>query len=533
MERLTGPGGEVELISGEVLGTSMPVFRNRYTALHQVLAASVAEGERDYIVTGNERVSFAEHARQVASLAAALREEYGVGKGDRVAIDAANSPEWIVTFWATVSIGAIAVGFNAWWTAREVEYAVGHCTPKVAVADAKRAALLANHDLPLLRIDTDLPQLCASRPDADLPSCDVAEDDPAVLLYTSGTTGRPKGALHSHRNLLAVVEYHRFNDALGAAFGASGDPREKRYLLALPLFHIASLHNLAVPRLATGSTVVLHEGRFDATRVLGLIERERVTNWGAVPTQAHRLLEDGAPHDYDLSSLTAFALSSAPSSPTFKERLRKELPVLTQNLVDSYGLTECSTAATVANAQDLAESPGTLGSPILGVQIEIRDAEGNALPEGGVGEVCLRSAYNMLGYWQDEEATARAIDADRWLHTGDIGYLENGKLSLASRRSDLILRGGENVYPAEIENALAEHPAVVECVALGTPDADLGETVAAVVVTENPAELSETELSEFAGERLAHFKVPAHWRITAERLPRNVTGKIVRHQVEV
>lgn len=530
--RLTGPGGEFETTSEEVLGSPMTVFKHRGTALHEVLAASVAHGDREYIVTEDRRLTFADHASRVASLALALRDEYGVGKGDRVAIAAANSPEWVITFWATVSIGAVAVGFNAWWSAPELDYAVGHCEPTVLVADEHRAALLSEHNIDLLRIDTDVPRLCTARPRAGLPSCAIDEDDPAVLLYTSGTTGRPKGALHSHRNLLAVIDYHRMNDALASEFGAD-DPRDKRYLLALPLFHIASLHNLAVPRLATGSTVVLTEGRFDAERVLRQIETERVTHWGAVPTQAHRLLEHGDLHRYDLSSLTAFALASAPSSPAFKQRLRDELPVAEQALVDSYGLTECCTAAAVATPQDLAESPGTLGRPTVTVQLEIRDAEGNALPEGVEGEVCVRSPLNMLGYWQDPDATARAIRTGRWLHTGDIGFLENGRLSLSSRRSDLIVRGGENVYPAEVENALAEHPAVVECVVVGIPDNDLGETVGAVVITTDPIELSEQELNEFAAARLAYFKVPTRWRVSAERLPRNFTGKVLRSQVSI
>lgn len=301
----------------------------------------------------------------------------------------------------------------------------------------------------------------------------------------------------------------------------------------MPLFHIASLHNLAVPRLADGSAVIMHEGRFDVDRVLRLIESERVTNWGAVPTMAHRLLDHGDLSGYDLSSLSAFALASAPSSPAFHERLRRALPVAEHSLVNSYGLTESATAISVATSDDLAAVPEGLGRPIVSVQLEVRDVDGRAVDEGTEGEICIRSPYTMLGYWEDEAATAAAIRSDRWLHTGDIGVLEDGRLRLTTRRSDLIVRGGENVYPAEIENALAEHPDVRECVALGVPHPDLGQQVAAVVVTRGEDELTEAALRDFLGQRLASFKIPTQWRFTPQALPRNATGKIVRNQVRM
>ena len=528
---LTAPGAAFELVEDDVLGSSMQVFKNRGRALHEVLAGSVDFGDRPYLVTATERISFAGHAAQVASFARALREEYGVTRGDRVAIAAANSPEWIVSFWATVSIGAVAVGFNAWWTAREMAYGIGHSRPTVVIADRRRAALLSDVEVPVLTVEDDVPRLATKHPAAPLPTADVAEDDPAVILYTSGTSGRPKGAVHSHRNLLAVIDFHRFNDALAQAFGDPVDPRDRRHLLTLPLFHIASLHNLAVPRLASGSTVVLYQGGFEVDRVLRLIERERVTNWGAVPTMAHRILEHGDLSGYDLSSLTAFALASAPSSPAFQERLRAALPVAKNSLVDSYGLTESSTAVAVATSADLAESPGTLGRPIITVQMEIRDPLGVALPEGEEGEICVRSPFNMLGYWDDALATSNAIREDRWLHTGDIGMMENGRVRLTSRRSDLILRGGENVYPAEVENLLCEHAGVRECVVLGVPHPDLGQEVLAVVVTDPDSPVTEDALRTFAAEHLAYYKVPSQWRITHEDLPRNATGKVVRRDI--
>ncbi|TNY34908.1 class I adenylate-forming enzyme family protein [Thermomonospora catenispora] len=531
VRELTGPGGEFELREEEVLGARLPVFVNRARSLGEVLVRSVEFGDRDYVVTARERLSFAEHAARVASLARALGSDHGVRPGDRVAINAANCPGWIVAFWAAVAAGAIPVGCNAWWAPREVEYALGHTEPAVVVADRRRAARTPLRDgMRLIVIEDDLPELTTRHPGAELAPPPVAEDDPAVILYTSGTTGRPKGAVHSHRNLTSVIMYHGFNNAVKQAFGDPIAPRDRRHLLALPLFHIAGLHNLAIPRLADGGAVVMHEGAFDVDRVLRLIERERVTDWGAVPTMAHRLLERGDLSRYDLSSLTAFALASAPSSPAFKDRLREAFPPAREALVDSYGLTETGTAVTVASPPDLAEAPDTVGRPIIGVQVEIRDPAGRALPEGEEGEVCVRGAYTMLGYWRDEEATARVLDADRWLRTGDVGVLERGRLRLTARRSDLILRGGENVYPAEVEEVLAAFPGVRECAVVGVPHPDLGEEVAAVVVADGP--VAAAELEAFARERLAYFKVPARWRITAEPLPRNATGKVVRREVE-
>ncbi|KDQ70950.1 AMP-binding protein [Streptomyces halstedii] len=530
---LTGPGGRFELSDDDVLGTRLPVFTHRRRALHEVLHASAAHGDRDHIVTADRRVTFAEHAAQVASLARVLREEYGIGKGDRVAVAAANSVEWIEAFWATVSIGAVAVGFNAWWSAREMAYGVENAEPALVLADARQSVKLDGCPVPVLSLEDDVRRFVTAHPDAPLPSADVAEDDPAVILYTSGTSGRPKGAVHTHRNLLAVVEYHRLNDALLAEFGDPVASEDRVHLLALPLFHIASLHNLVAPRLATGSRIALHQGAFDVDAVLGMVERERVTNWGAVPTMAHRLLEHGGVDRYDTSSLTAFALASAPSTTEFKERLRREVPFAKDSLVDSYGLTESCTAIAAANPQDLAAAPGSLGRPVVGVRLEIRDPVGQALPEGEEGEVCVRSMFNMLGYWRDPEATEAAIDPDRWLRTGDLGQLREGRLYLRSRRSDLIIRGGENVYPAEIETVLAQHPDVVECLVVGVPHPDLGQEVAAVVVLRPGSTATEESLREHTAGALAYFKVPKRWRLTTDQLPRNATGKVIRHAVRV
>ncbi|MBY8862994.1 acyl--CoA ligase [Nocardia sp. CA2R105] len=532
---LTGPGGPFETTVEEVLGAPLTVLRHRRGSLSELLDASTAWGDRDYLVTADRRLSFAEHAAAAGALAGALAQRYGVGKGDRVAILAANSPEWVLTFWAAQCLGAIAVGYNAWWAQREIAYGLGHTTPKVVVADAKRAALLrdSGFDGPVLSMEREVPELIAAHA-GENPRTPVAPDDPAVVLYTSGTSGRPKGVVHSHRNMVAVSDYHRFTDAMSATMRGRefAEPSDKRFLLTSPLFHIASLHNLVVPRLITGAAVVMHQGSFEVDRVLRLVERERVSNWGAVPTMAARILERDL-GDYDLSSLAALSLNAAPSSPAFQQRLRERLPVAEVALTTSYGLTESGTAATVATPAELAAYPETVGRPILGVEVEIRDGAGKAVPDGVEGEICVRSPYVMLGYWNDEAATAAAIDSERWLRTGDFGTFADGRLHLSGRRSDLILRGGENVYPIEIENALDEHPAVLESAVLGVPHEDLGQEVAAVVVVAEVDAVTPEQLRAFVAERLAYFKVPSRWAITADPLPRNATGKVVRREIHL
>ncbi|NDK88784.1 acyl--CoA ligase [Gordonia desulfuricans] len=538
MARPTGPDGAFELVTEPVLGPAIPVMKNRLRAVADLLPRSLRWGAADYIVTADRRISYLEHARAVAALATALRDRYGVTPGDRVGILAANTPEWVTAFWATQALGAVTVGLNAWWTPRETAYAVDHSRPTILVVDAKRASALPElpDSVTVLTMEEDLPALIVEFTGSPMPTVEVDEDDPSVILYTSGTSGRPKGALHSQRNLLAVVDYQRLNDAVIDEFcGRTYDPdtpSRSRHLLTSPLFHIASLHNLVVPRLATGGAVIMNRGAFDAETVLALIERERVTNWGAVPTMAARLLEVADTDRFDLSSLTAFALASAPSSIALKGRLQETFAFARNALVDSYGLTEFSTAVSVATPLDIAAFPGTLGRPIITVDVEIRDPLGVPVADGVEGEVCVRSPFVMLGYWEDESATRAAIDSERWLRTGDHGVMEDGRLRLSGRRSDLILRGGENIYPTEIEQCLDEHPDVAECAVLGVAHPDLGQEVAAVVVLHPGAEVTPEQLGEFAAERLAYFKVPTQWRITDEVLPRNATGKIMRRRIQ-
>ncbi|MFT4082537.1 MAG: class I adenylate-forming enzyme family protein [Nocardioides sp.] len=534
--RITGPGERFEIVREPVLGYELPVYVHREHSLVEMLLASARYGDAEYLVTDRETITFAEHLAMAGALAAALREEYGVRPGDRVAICAANSPQWILAFWATISIGAVVVGMNSMWAPAELRHGLELTEPTALVADERRRELTGPVDLPVIDIEHDLPGLLARHAGAPLLQVAIEEDDPAVILFTSGTSGRPKGSTHSHRNVISAVWFFLLNDAVAAEMGAP--PAGRRYLLANPLFHIAALHNLAVVRLVTGEPCVVHLGRFDIEEILRLIERHRVTSWGAVPTMVSRLVERAERvglDDVDLSSLRVITVNSAPSSSGLKERLRRVLPEAGRALGTTYGLTESSTAATLASAAELAADPETVGRAIPTMEVEVRDPLGQPVPEGVEGEICLRGPQIHLGYWNNSEASAASVAEDGWFRTGDLGTLvAGGHLHISSRRSDLILRGGENIYPAEVENQVLLHPAVRECIVMGVPDADYGEAVAAVVVLhEDAGPVDQELLLEHLRPRLARYKLPTVWSLGTTPLPRNATGKVIRRDVVV
>ncbi|CAM3345376.1 AMP-binding protein [Nocardioides dubius] len=528
--RLTAPGEPFEIRTEMVHGHEMSVFRHRQQSLLELLDASRLFGDAEYVVSTEHRISFSEHYRMVAALAAALRERYGVRPGDRVMLLSANRPEWIIGFWAAVSLGAVAVGGNSMWAAPEVAHGVELTEPVVVLADEPRRGLVAGCGAAVIAIEDELWSLIAEFDGAAMPQVDVAEDDAAVILFTSGTTGRAKGATHSHRNMIAALWFHLLNDAIAADLGHPATGR--RYLLATPLFHIAALHNLAVIRLAVGDTAVIHLGRFDIEQVLALIESERVTNWGAVPTMLHRLVEADL-SGFDLSSLANVSVSSAPSSAELKARLREAVPQAAKAFGTTYGLTESSSAATLATPAELSADPETVGGAVPTMQVRVCDHADRPVPDGVEGEVHIRGPLVMLGYWRNPEATAAGTASDGWFRTGDLGVMNAGRLRICSRRSDLILRGGENIYPAEVEDQLTQHPGVAECIVVGVPDADMGQAVAAVVVARPGAELDEEVLRAHLEPRLARYKIPTEWRIGTTPLPRNATGKVNRRELEV
>ena len=535
--QLVGPGGVFEVGEEDVLGERMQVFKQRVPSLRTFVERSAGFGDAEYVIFGDRRITFAQHERAVASVARALRERFGVRPGDRVAILAANCPEWIVAFWATVSLGAIAVGLNGWWTADEILYGVGDCQPKLLLADRKRLERLGGTSpgVPVLEIESQFDELWRYDPNAPLPDAPIAEDDPAIILYTSGTTGRPKGAMQSHRNVVALITMTMYS-GLRALMLAPPPPADAPpapstcIFVTNPLFHVSGLHTAAITCLATGVRSVWNVGRYDPAVAMQLIEREKVTSWGAMNTAVYRMMNHPEFGKYDLSSLRQIGGGGAPTAPELQRRMREGFPSIKKGgtLGHGYGSTETTALATIINGEEWARYPTSVGRPLPTTEIQIRDADGRALPDGEEGEVCIRSPLVMLGYWNRPQETAATIAPGRWLRTGDVGRMVDGRLYLSSRKRDMILRGGENVYPVEIENRLVEHPDVVDAAVIGVKHEELGQEVKAVLVPRPGATLDTGALTAFVAEKLAYYKVPVHWEVRDE-LPRNATGKVLKH----
>ncbi len=536
---LQAPGAPFETRAEDVLGEKMDVFATRAGSLRELVEASAGFGDAEYLVfsdgSGTRRFTFAEHHRLVASTAAALAQRFGVGPGDRVAILGANSPEWIITFWATVSLGAVGVGLNGWWTGPEIRYGLDDADPTVLVADRKRLDRLEGDDpgVPTVVMEDDFAELSGHDPAAGLPDTAIDEDDPALILYTSGTTGRPKGAVNTHRNVIALLGMNFFHGLRILTLNPPGsDSPPNCQLVTSPLFHVSGLHNAAIVFLAGGIKSVWTVGRFDPETVMKLIESERVTGWAFTPTMLRRVVEHPEASRYDLSTLRGGGGGGSAFPPALQARTKKLIPGLRSTMGVGYGLTECSALATLNTGEELTAHPESVGRPMPTVQIEIRDpVTGDVVPDGVDGEIHLRGPSVMIGYWRRPEETAEAIGPGRWLRTGDIGRMADGRLYLASRIHDLILRGGENVYPVEIEQRLEEHPSVAEAAVVGVPDHDLGQAVHAVVVVSEGAARDAETLQTWVGKSLAYYKVPATVEFRTDPLPRNATGKVLKQQL--
>jgi long-chain acyl-CoA synthetase len=534
---LTGPGGAFEIVEENVFGHPTPVFKTRPSSLRQMLADSAVHGENDYIVCEDLRLSFNETIRRVASTARVLEQTYGVRPGDRVAILAANCPEWIISFWAAVSLGAIAVGMNGWWVRDEILFALGDCEPKVLIADSKRLDRIRNDEIavPIVEIEKDFEDIWTAQLDAPLPDSLILEEAPATILYTSGTTGRPKGAVSTHGNIVHLTQVQichgirifMFNTEQGV--GTNAFDSTNCALNSTPLFHVSGLFAGVVTLLAAGVKTLWTRGRFDPVQVMQLIESERVTNWAPMGTMLHRVLDHPERSKYDLSSIRNTGSGGAAVSAELQARMREAFPNAVRQIGIGYGLTEGTALATLNFGEDLTSYPDSVGRPLPTVGIEIRDANDRALPEGAEGEIHISGPLVMKEYWRRPEETAESIKAGRWLKTGDVGRLEAGRLYIASRKRDMIIRGGENIYPVEIEQQLERHPAVREAAVIGRDHKELGQEVEAIVVLSEMGATTGDELSRWVGKALAYYKVPVHWQLRTEALPRNASGKIMKH----
>lgn len=535
---LTGPGAPFEIVTEDVFGVPMEVFSQRArTVLQWLDEAAEAHRDRPYLVFHDRSLTYGEVAELTGTIAANLSARLGVAKGDRVAVAAANCMEYALAFWAATRLGAITVAMNGWWTGPEMAYAIELTEPTVILGDRRRLERLddaATKGAPVVSFEEDFPELEEDR-GISVAFPELDEDDTFVILFTSGTTGRPKGVELNHRGTIHFCQVNEFQTALGAALGAARGielpPAGPQCLVACaPLFHVGGLNCSLVMAPVSGTTqVYTPPGRWREDAHLELTERHQATRWSLVPTQLWRLLEWPELERYDLSSLSRVGGGSAVWPPELLRRLEERLPWVRPGLGMGYGMTETVGFGTSLGGPDTYEHPDSIGRPAPTVALEIRDpVTHKPLPEGEVGEIALRSATNFPRYWRNPEATTKAFDADRWYHTGDFGHVTAGFVYLEGRRQDLIIRGGENIYPAEIENRLIEHQSVDEVAVVGVPHPILGQEVKAYVVLRPGETMTPDEVGSWCATSLAGFKVPTQVEFL-DQLPHNATGKVLKH----
>jgi long-chain acyl-CoA synthetase len=551
LAELTSPGQPFEVAEAEIRGVATKVYVAAPPNLAQVLELSRGWSEREFLVYQDERVTFEQHWQRAASFAHLLRERYGVRKGERVAIAMRNFPEWPVAFFGAAAAGAVVVPLNAWWKGDELAFALQDSTTSVLVVDDERAERLGAERLetlrrgslrhvlqvrpegPLLEGVEPWPDFAHSAP-ASLPDVDLAPEDDATIFYTSGTTGRPKGAVGTHRNSTSAIWnifYVVSRAALRADRGAgagSGEGTPSSYLLAIPLFHATGCQALLLPNVVAGGKLVMMH-HFEPRRALELIERERITSIGGVPTIAWQILNFEDFERYDTSSVTSISYGGAPAPPELVRRLREAFPLGMPS--NGYGLTETSALATMNSGQDYVDKPTSVGLPTPVMDLKVVGKDAAELPAGEPGELWIKGPSVVRGYWERPEETAQSF-TDGWLHTGDVATIdEDGFVTIVDRAKDMVIRGGENVYSVEVEDVLYEHPEVLDATVIGLPHSVLGEEVVAVVLRRSGSELTEADLQAFVGERLAAFKVPSRVVFTDEPLPRNPAGKVLKRQL--
>ena len=535
---MIGPGSLLEITVENVLGVPTEVFARRLPHMRAVLQRTAATSPNTpYLVFPDLTLTYVDMAASAARVARVLSEEHGIKKGDRVALAAANLPAHTVTWWAIASLGAIITELNGWWTAPELHYGIERSKPRLILADGQRRDRLAS--LGALSVSMPIVDLkvfdCligrAGPNDPSLPDTEIDEDDPLMILFTSGTTGRPKGATLSHRALvnMAMISMLLAATATPPGVTATAPARPSASLLAGPLFHVSGSVPLTVSA-AFGTTVVVPPaGRWDELTHLRLTQEHGITGWSAVPTQFWRLLDHPAFDSFDTSSVVSVGGGGAVYPPELYRLIGEKLPQA--QIATGYGMTETNGAGTRLMGITLDTHPASVGTPNPMCQFQIRGADGAAMPDGEVGEICIKGASVFLRYWDDPEATARVLDDERWYATGDYGRFVDNVLFLESRMRDLIIRGGENIYPIEIENRIIEHAEVADVCVVGVEHRELGQEVAAVVVRHPGSTLEAGDIRQFVAATLASFKVPIHV-VFVNELPYTATGKMLKRDVE-
>ena len=545
---LITPGSPFEITEVEVRGTRIKAYAAAPANLRQVWIASQQFADRDYLVYEDERITYAEAHRQVASIANWF-VDHGVGSGDRVAIAMRNYPEWLLAYWATVSIGATVVGVNAWWIGPELVYGLNDSKPTVLIADSERLERAFEHidELPAMtivgvRIPGGVPsgvvewrELTTGK--GELPGADIDPDSDACIFYTSGTTGHPKGAQLTHRgcvnNLMNLAFWGNCLATLGVRLGTApppdpANPKPSAGLVTTPLFHVTANNCLAHGTTLNGGKLV-HMYKWDALTALKLIERERITSFTGVPVMSRELISHPEFASHDTSSLLSVGGGGAQLQPDLVGKI--DSSVRTARPGTGYGMTETCGIITSIGGDFFVDKPESCGPAMPNFDVKCVDDDGNTVPEGQIGELWVKGAPVIRGYLNRPDATAETI-TDGWLHTGDVARIDkDGFLFIVDRKKDMVLRGGENVYCAEVESAVFDHPAVSECSVFGVPDDRLGEEVGVAIFRNPGSEVSAVQIRAHCKERISNHKIPRYiWFVDAP-LPRNANGKFLKREL--
>jgi long-chain acyl-CoA synthetase len=540
--------GPFELAVDTSAGYPQRVYRNAPPSLRAVLEATMAQGDKPFLIYEDEVITYAEHLRRVGALARRLLER-GVRKGDRVAIGMRNYPEWSVAFWACQAIGAVVVALNAWWTTSELAFAVEDSQPSAFLLDGERLERMR----PLLEALGEPLLLVARRGDAGpggedfaaalsgnegLPDAEVGPDDLATILYTSGTTGNPKGAMAAHRNHVTNLMNGLLSGAVarvmaGFPLDAPPDPAAPQpgMLQTFPLFHIGGISGL-LSCTATGTRMALMY-RWAPAEAIRLIQEHRLTSVAGVPIVVRQLLETAAASGASLDSLLGITSGGAPVPPDLIRTIgdRFEARAAPGN---GYGLTETTSAVIMNGGADYLARPDSVGRPMPTADIRVVDDDGRDVAPGAIGELWVRGPNVIPGYWNNAAATETAFGGG-WFRTGDLGHVDaDGFYYVVDRKKDVIIRGGENVYCAEVEAALLEHPRVHDAAVVGLPHVEYGEEVAAVVraAGDDAGEGLADELRAALAAKLARFKIPSAFHVTHDELPRTATGKVLKRELK-
>jgi long-chain acyl-CoA synthetase len=538
---VTGPGGPFELTDAEIRGDAVRVFKSAPRSLREVFDGARLRGDQTFLVYEDERLSFADVMARVDALAATLVDRYGVAPGDRVAIGMRNYPEWVISFAAITSIGGISVSLNAWWTTEELEYALSDSGSTLMIADTERAERIAPEMAKLgLRVLSVRAEEQAGvdrwedvvTPGAPMPDVDVAPDMDATILYTSGTTGHPKGAVSTHRAIIAALMSFGSRAAINNAILGDDRPPPSPYppafILIVPLFHVTGCVPVMLSCFSSGLKLVMMY-RWEPARALELIERERITSFVGVPTQSWDLLECPDFPNRDTSSLASVGGGGAPAPPELVKRVDRSFSNGRPSI--GYGMTETNAYGPGNSGDDYIRKPTSCGRVVPSVEMRVTDDDGNPLGPDEVGEIWFKGANLIRGYWGRDDATAETI-VDGWLRSGDIGRIDSEAfVYVQDRAKDMVLRAGENVYCAEVEAAIYEHPDIYEAAVFGIPHERLGEEVAVAIVLKAGKTLDDGALERFLREHLAPYKIPSRVTFQSSQLPRNPAGKIMKRQL--